>query len=155
MDCSLQGSSVHGIFQARKLEWVAISGPTQVLNFSSRLQMSPQHLKAQSRLSLLTRILLLTCPRHLGRKPLTVSPHWTAPSSTPLRMWWERYNWSLLSLIIWDPLPVKTLGTWLRMSGRGEECPCPVPGCYTALTHAFCPSEWARSSSTPLALPCT
>ena len=25
MDCSLQGSSVHGIFQARGLEWVAIS----------------------------------------------------------------------------------------------------------------------------------
>ena len=25
MDCSLPGSSVHGIFQARKLEWVAIS----------------------------------------------------------------------------------------------------------------------------------
>ena len=25
MDCSLQGSSVHGILQARILEWVAIS----------------------------------------------------------------------------------------------------------------------------------
>ena len=25
MDCSLQGSSAHGIFQARVLEWVAIS----------------------------------------------------------------------------------------------------------------------------------
>ena len=25
MDCSLPGSSVHGIFQARGLEWVAIS----------------------------------------------------------------------------------------------------------------------------------
>ena len=25
MDCSLQGSSIHGIFQARILEWVAIS----------------------------------------------------------------------------------------------------------------------------------
>ena len=25
MDCSLRGSSVHGIFQARVLEWVAIS----------------------------------------------------------------------------------------------------------------------------------
>ena len=27
MDCSLPGSSVHGIFQARILEWVAISSP--------------------------------------------------------------------------------------------------------------------------------
>ena len=25
MDCSLSGSSVHGIFQARMLEWIAIS----------------------------------------------------------------------------------------------------------------------------------
>ena len=25
MDCSLPGSSIHGILQARKLEWVAIS----------------------------------------------------------------------------------------------------------------------------------
>ena len=27
MDCSLSGSSIHGIFQARVLEWVAISFP--------------------------------------------------------------------------------------------------------------------------------
>ena len=27
MDCSLQGSSIHGIFQARVLEWVAIAFP--------------------------------------------------------------------------------------------------------------------------------
>ena len=27
MDCSLPGSSVHGTFQARVLEWVAISSP--------------------------------------------------------------------------------------------------------------------------------
>ena len=26
MDCSLRGSSVHGIFEARVLEWVAIGG---------------------------------------------------------------------------------------------------------------------------------
>ena len=25
MDCSLPGSSIHGIFQARELEWVAIA----------------------------------------------------------------------------------------------------------------------------------
>ena len=27
MDCSLPGSSIHGIFQARVLEWVAIGFP--------------------------------------------------------------------------------------------------------------------------------
>ena len=29
MDCSLRGSSIHGIFQARVLEWVAISFPNE------------------------------------------------------------------------------------------------------------------------------
>ena len=32
MDCSLQGSSVHEIFQARVLEWVAISTPGDLLD---------------------------------------------------------------------------------------------------------------------------
>ena len=36
MDCNLPGSSVHGISQARVLEWVAISSP--VIPFSSCLQ---------------------------------------------------------------------------------------------------------------------
>ena len=31
MDCSLPGSSVHGIFQARVLQWVAIAFSTKVL----------------------------------------------------------------------------------------------------------------------------
>ena len=31
MDCSLPGSSVHGLFQARVLEWVAISSPVLML----------------------------------------------------------------------------------------------------------------------------
>ena len=31
MDCSLLGSSVHGIFQARVLEWVAIAFPKHTL----------------------------------------------------------------------------------------------------------------------------
>ena len=37
MDCSLPGSSVHGIFQARVLEWVAIAFPTSnMYKISSR-----------------------------------------------------------------------------------------------------------------------
>ena len=31
MDCSLQGTSVHGIFQARILEWVAIAFSQTIL----------------------------------------------------------------------------------------------------------------------------
>ena len=34
MDCSLPGSSIHGIFQARKLEWVTISFSTHFLSFN-------------------------------------------------------------------------------------------------------------------------
>ena len=34
MDCSLPGSSVHGIFQARVLEWFAISFSRNVAEFS-------------------------------------------------------------------------------------------------------------------------
>ena len=32
MDCSLQDSSIHGIFQARELEWVAIPSPGELPN---------------------------------------------------------------------------------------------------------------------------
>ena len=35
MDCSLPGSSIHGIFQARVLEWVAIA-------FSSGIRVGPK-----------------------------------------------------------------------------------------------------------------
>ena len=43
MDCSLPGSSVHGIFQARVLEWVAISQkPTENFN-CSRLTLVDQN----------------------------------------------------------------------------------------------------------------
>ena len=33
MDCSLPGSSAHGIFQARVLEWVAIAFFPNIFNF--------------------------------------------------------------------------------------------------------------------------
>ena len=33
MDCSLPGSSVHGIFQARVLEWGAIAFSREMQNF--------------------------------------------------------------------------------------------------------------------------
>ena len=41
MDCSLVGSSVHGIFQARILEWVAISFSSKMysVQFSSVAQL--------------------------------------------------------------------------------------------------------------------
>jgi len=36
MDCSLSGSSVYGILQARILEWVAISYQTQVSHIAGK-----------------------------------------------------------------------------------------------------------------------
>ena len=36
MDCSLPGSSVHGIFQARVLEWVAIAFTSYIISNSVR-----------------------------------------------------------------------------------------------------------------------
>ena len=40
MDCSLSGSSVHGIFQARVLEWIAISFPRRPSRPRNRTQVS-------------------------------------------------------------------------------------------------------------------
>ena len=36
MDCSLPGSSIHGIFQARVLEWVAIAFSMLILEVSNK-----------------------------------------------------------------------------------------------------------------------
>ena len=41
MDCNLPGSSVHGIFQARVLEWGAIAFSENKAQFSSGAQSSP------------------------------------------------------------------------------------------------------------------
>ena len=41
MDCSLPGSSVHGIFQARVLEWVAIAFSTQTRSVTRYMCLFP------------------------------------------------------------------------------------------------------------------
>ena len=54
MDCTLPGSSVHGILQARKLEWVAISFPTSPVSpalagrFFTTAPPGSQHLPVKS-----------------------------------------------------------------------------------------------------------
>ena len=56
-DCSLPGSSVHGIFQARVLEWVAIASSVRMLEtYLSR----STHLELKSKLLLPQKYLLLT-----------------------------------------------------------------------------------------------
>ena len=39
MDCSLPGSSIHGIFQARVLEWVPLSSPTFIREVQIKITM--------------------------------------------------------------------------------------------------------------------
>jgi len=39
MDCSLPGSSIHGVFQARVLEWVAIAFSAGILHQRSKVQL--------------------------------------------------------------------------------------------------------------------
>ena len=57
MDCSLPGSSVHGVFQARVLEWVAIAFSERrmlnILNYSLLSRISPGGILGQSRLFIL------------------------------------------------------------------------------------------------------
>ena len=45
MDCSLPGSSVHGVFQERILEWVAISKAYPNFNAYSHLGVTPAGLR--------------------------------------------------------------------------------------------------------------
>ena len=45
MDCSLPGSSVHGIFQARVLEWGAIAFSSLELQTVSNLNLVAQRVK--------------------------------------------------------------------------------------------------------------
>jgi len=51
MDCSLPGSSIHGIFQARVLEWVAIafSDPSPISPFFKKEFISYDKCRQQQR----------------------------------------------------------------------------------------------------------
>ena len=66
MDCSLPGSSVQGIFQARILEWVAISFSRGSSQPRDRTQVS--HIASRCFIILATREELLLAL--LGRKPI-------------------------------------------------------------------------------------
>ena len=86
MDCSLPGSSVHGIFQARVLEWVAIS-------FSH--DQPRQHIKEQG--------------RYFANKGLPSQSH--SFSSSQVWMWELDYkeSWVLKNWCFWTLVLKKTL----------------------------------------------
>ena len=80
MDCSLPGPSVHGIFQARVLEWVAIA-------FSEMVLRSKQT-KVSKGLSPVTLLVTGDCTApsgclRLGLKVLTLQSHDWAPWQSP------------------------------------------------------------------------
>ena len=43
MDCSLPGSSIHGIFQARVLEWVAIAFSQNMIQMNLYMKLKQTH----------------------------------------------------------------------------------------------------------------
>ena len=121
MDCSIPGSSVHGIFQARVLEWVAISFSKETPTYSTLCQpgSNQQHLHVTI---VVTRppSLLSWCPgvrhwfimpRDLGNTQLTLrQPYgaaslglrWEKKSTFPSypEVWWELTAQKILSLHI-------------------------------------------------------
>ena len=97
MDCSLPGSSVHGILQARILEWVAISSPGDLLN--PRIKPIPPPLadgffttKAPGKLSLTFRERLI-CGGQMRKYLLDLGN----PNSEKLKAGFEKHRGMLLN----------------------------------------------------------
>ena len=78
MDCSLPGSSVHGIFQARVLEWVPLPSPIYVYNMKK----------------------MCTYAQSLSHVQKFATP-WTVAQQTPLSMGFPRKEyWSGLPFLM-------------------------------------------------------
>ena len=90
MDCGSPGSSVRGIFQARMLEWVAIS--------SSRASSRPGHRARISCISCTAGGLITTEPLGEGRQPVSpsISP-FSSPEACKQRLAWRVRAQSLQS----------------------------------------------------------
>ena len=142
MDCSLPGSSAHGIFQARVLEWVAIA-------FSNAW-------KWKVKVKSLSRVHLFSTP-------------WTAAYQAPLPMGFSRQEyWSGVPLLPTNSKTSKpfTQTTPVQFSSVTQSCPtlcgpmnCSMPGLpvhhqlpESTQTHVHCVSD-AIQPSHPLLSP--
>ena len=104
MDCSPPGSSVHGIFQARVLEWgaIAFSGRGEWIHINVRL--TPFTVSPET-----TTMLLIDCTcevlSHCSHIRLFVTP-WTVAYYNPPSMGFSRQEyWSGVPLLYPENLP--------------------------------------------------
>ena len=88
MDCSLPGSSVHGIFQAIVLEWIAISFSRDLPDPGIEPR-SPHCRQALYRLSHHVELSANPCPTPL----LSCSPSFSLTAGIPLTHLGERRHW--------------------------------------------------------------
>ena len=89
MDCSLQGSSIHGIFQARVLEWVPIA-------FSLAPWPAYRFLKRQVRWSDIPIFLRIFHSLLWSTQSKTLGTPWSRSrcfSGTLLLFWWSNWCW--------------------------------------------------------------
>ena len=103
MDCSPPGSSVHGVLQARILEWIAISSggssPPRDRNWVSCIAGRLFTIWATGKTCSIS-LLLLLC--HFSHVRLSVTP-WTVAYQAPLSMGFSRQEY-------WNGLPFPPLG---------------------------------------------
>ena len=165
MDCSLQGSSVHGIFQARILEWVAISFSSG-LPFPSLPQSrvpipcqlcKPWRRKLQILGSLVgrwvecetcCRILCLMIVCLVTQWCLTVIP-WTVAHQAPLSTGFSRQEYWIRS----DQISRSVVSNSLQPhESQHARPPCPSPTPRVTHTHVHRVSD-AIQPSHPLSSP--
>ena len=95
MDCSLPGSSIHGIFQAKVLEWgaIAFSEVNPRSSYSTNLTQTLDDFKTHTHtfLSILLLLLLLSC---FSRVRLYVTPETAAHQAPPSLGFSRQKQWS-------------------------------------------------------------
>ena len=101
MDCSLQGFSVHGILQARKLEWVAM--PSSRGSFLPRDQTSVSCVSASAGRFFTTSVFLLLLLSRFSRAQLCATPQ-TAARQAPPSLGFSRQEYTLLIFSSFMPL---------------------------------------------------
>ena len=122
MDCSLPGSSIHGIFQARVLEWVAISFSRGSSRPRDRTQVS--HIVGRCFTNWATREALLSLEREALMSYMTGTSSFSSQncrfSACEIRVWtrpWFPNRLNTLQSILWKRIQI--LGPARDSDSRG------------------------------------